>query len=278
MKCNKTFLITSIILIFLIILSCIIFLGIILYRNKPTYFPKSIDCPPIFDLIQTFLEEQISDQWHWSYVFDFSYFGYRKINSKIQMKCPTANYEPELYIDDKLIASSNIELSLNISKNTIRDCHGNIIYITRTSNKAEYLFDSNGMRVSYELRDKDDYDILGYIRDIGIFYDSFEIKDTYYNRSMAGFSKVYNVDHRLVYVYIYTGSYTNPVADVRVISMLIGEQLFKKSYNNSDGCNQYYNKYYGKYYGKYYDILLCILLFLIAVDIGLFGLYKIINK
>ena len=151
----------------------IIGLGIsvaVIYGQRNNYLSDSTECPT-FPNITSFTAKKKFNQWHWTYKFE-------DFNGKIQMACPAANRDANVFIGGKLIVKSDIKTLSLVDKNNIRDCHGNIIYVSRTSGIGETLINSNGIFVSFELRDANEENVVAYIEGEHIFNDEFDVKDT----------------------------------------------------------------------------------------------------
>lgn len=202
-------------------------------NSKGTAYLSESETCSIFPSGTSFkAEKQVLSQWHWTYKFT-------DIDAEISMSCPAANRDADIYVGNKLVARSDIKTFSILSKNYIHDCHGNIIYVSRTADGLESLINLNGFDVSFELWDAEEKNLLGYIDGKHFFDDDFDIKNS------DGVTVAHMTRHVLTVPWYWEFTIydtTSPISDMRVLSMIAGNRAFAKVDKNDhgDGCNKYF--------------------------------------
>jgi len=226
----------------------------VIYSQGNDYTHDSESCPT-FPTRTSFKAKKVFNPLHWTYKFE-------DIDGKIQMTCPATNRDANLYIDGKLVVRSDIKSLSLVEKNNIRDCHGNILYVSRTSDFGETLINLNGISVSFELRDANEENVLAYIEGNNFFENNFDIKDANGNIVAHIKREVFSIPWYWEFTII---DATSPGADMRVLSLLAGTRSFEKSGKNDNGdvCNQYF-----WVTGILVLIVVCIVVLIAIVGVG----------
>lgn len=125
--------------------------------------------------------KQLMEQWTWTYTLE------QDDNWRIEQICPTFTHDAKLvYQDsDNIVAYSDEKIYEyegnvfnQISKILVKDSTGDTIYIVRSGNFFETLINSNKIWVTWQIKDKHDSKLLGYVeaRDRG-FDQSVKLKN-----------------------------------------------------------------------------------------------------
>lgn len=147
--------------VFLILLSGI-FVAV-QHAEGNRWTPQEQTCPQFPTNLTYFeLRKQIWKQWKWEYdlaapkfvndsLHDNFSFGTK---DEAEQKCPTATHDVEIHLNGKLAARTDGKILTTVSKNYIRDCHGSVMFQTKTASTFHTIINGNDIIVSFELWDK----------------------------------------------------------------------------------------------------------------------------
>ncbi len=207
--------------------------------SEGTNYPSG-DCGIFPTNITSFSpKKDLTSLWKWTYNFSIN-----NKKGKIQRVCPSLkNEDTNIFYDGHLVARSMGEILSTVSKTHIRDCHGNVIYVVRTGNLFDTIINGNKIYVSYELRDKSEKNILGYVSGTNLINNDIKITSSKTGETVAKlyrnkFSLVWNWDIDIIDP---DDEAANPIALSALAGQVsFGENNSGKKHSDNDTCNTYF--------------------------------------
>jgi len=212
-------------LIILVFIGLGIFDLVVLSANGK-WTPTETACPTFPNL--TYYEAK-QNLFSWHATYQFSPF----FNGLIQFECASPNLDIRITVDDQFALRTDRKIVSSVSESTIKDCHGNVLFITRTGDTWEMIINSNRIVVSFELRSPAG-DILAYVQGTH-FFDDDVIVVGIDGQTVASLHKGWL---QIPPVWTFTISQSgHPGSDPRVLSVLAGMRHWIGK-NNPDNCNR----------------------------------------
>jgi len=153
-------------------------------------------------------------------------------NGKIQFVCASYNLDVKLLMDDQFAARTNRKIMSTISESEILDCHGDVIFVTRTGDAWDAIINQMKVSISLEVHAPDG-DVIAYVQGTHFFDDDISLVDldgetvAVLHRSFMSFPPlwsftVYQPDHS--------------ASDPRLLGVLAGMRHWIGK--NPDSCNR----------------------------------------
>jgi hypothetical protein len=226
----------AIIMFLALVLLFIVVSGIsdsVIYSNYKHITDGSNACPTFPHNITSFsLEKQIFNQQHWRY-------NIQEFNGYVQLMCPVTQYDAAVYLNDDFAGFIDGKMLSTVSKSYVKDCHGNVLFVTQTADLFHTLINGLDIIVSYLIYNSDESMLLAYVEGEHVFFtDSITFKAASdhheiatLNRNTLSLSWIWNINIL---------DTTHPAASPLVLSTVAGKRSFSDSYSYSNGnSNQY---------------------------------------
>lgn len=172
--------------------------------------------------------------YHWSY---------RSSNgTKIQHQCPTSSsdHDADMFFDGSFVGGTVAKSNGQPKKTHIIDCHRTLEYVVRFGDMFSTTVDGVPRLVNYEIRDKDENDVLGYstgamvnVVTIPVFVpgQTEDVATLRFNsQAMTVGSDSHSWD-------IEVKNMSHPMADPHVLFALVAIRSFHSG--GTDGCNHF---------------------------------------
>jgi len=133
--------------------------------------PADISCPVFPSNISYYVARQDLISFHATYDFNPNF------NGKIQFVCASYNLDINLVAgDSQLVARTNRKILSTTSESEILDCHGNLLYITKTGDTWETIINQNKIVVSLEVHSPEN-EVIAYVEGTHFLGDEIKLLD-----------------------------------------------------------------------------------------------------
>ena len=151
-----------IILSIIVVILGIIGLGIadaVIYDQGKEKTSRNEDCPTLpQNVTHIKLDKVFWYGWHRKYDLQ----DYPE-SAKVQQNCPSVKKDAVLFVNGKRVAQTDGKIATTKSKTYIKDCHGDIIYITKMAQSTwEIAVGALTLDISFEVSDADG-NLLAYV-------------------------------------------------------------------------------------------------------------------
>ncbi len=205
---------------------------VIIYTERNDYAGKGETCPTVSLLDRVVAEKKLLKQWHWTYKV-------QEYNAQFEQYCPTTQHDVNVFVDGKFAMRSDGKIVTTLSTTHILDCHGDVVYTTRTANIFDTIINGNKIFVSFELRSGNEHgDIIAYADQTNFFSNEVKIRDIHGNL-------IVEMNRNLLTFSPYTWEYkfhnqTHPAANILMLMTITGKVSFSDSDDSTDVCNSYF--------------------------------------
>jgi hypothetical protein len=172
----KTKMIVAVIVSLIVIIGLSIALVVIGTRKMTSYSSSSTPCPIITNTPKNF-ELDIPTVSMWTHKSSVKGEGLPKIELNIQ--CPSITTDYEIFVDGALAAKTETDYWSSSNRFTIKDCHGNSLFIAKTDGWLDSLKNSFKFKSSYMIFDgKNENNLVAFVEETNFFGKEIIVKDT----------------------------------------------------------------------------------------------------